>query len=325
MAQLSIISGKGGVGKTTLAAALASRYAAAGQRTVLVSLENSDREHPVFGLPYDYEGAAVPGFDGALELLRIEAMAALREYVRRKLPLGRLYQGVFDSRAFRDFAGAAPAFQELMVLGKLDDLISKAPYDQVVFDAPSTGHLRQLLKVPRATQQAVRFGPLYDIARKIERRLKDKQQTRLLLPCLCEEMPLRESAELSEFTRQQLGIPTLLILNRVERTGLTAPLLEELERLAAADHRLQQTLAQCQIAAVRAAEEVCTEAATLHAGLPALLDAALRVPVVRPAVNSEPLSGDDWAFRYAQSVAKAVAQQLDPVVSHWAPVAGRIR
>ncbi|MEM1433528.1 MAG: ArsA family ATPase [Pseudomonadota bacterium] len=323
MAQLSIVSGKGGVGKTTLAAALASRYAVAGQRTVLVSLENSNRRHPVFGLPFGYEGVAVPGFDGALMLVRIEAMASVREYVRRKLPLGRLYQSAFNSRAFRDFAAAAPGFEELMVLGKLHDLITAAPYDQVIFDAPATGHLRQLLKVPRATQQAVRFGPLFDIARKIERRLTNAQQSRLLLPSLCEEMPLRESAELAEFTVKELGLPTQLLLNRIEHTTLTAALLDELEQLAAVDPQLVPTLLQCRRAEARArsAEALCAAAAMLHPRLPTLLESALRLPVLRPAVEAQQPSGDDWAFRFAQSVTAGLARQLEPLVTGWTPAA----
>lgn len=313
MSQLTIVSGKGGVGKTTIAAALALGIAGRGQRTALVCLENADQQHPVFGMAVGYEPVKVPLVDArpsaSLELIRIEAVPAVREYVRRKLPFGRLYEGVFDSRAFRDFTGATPGFEELMVLGKLYDLITSPRYDRVIFDAPASGHLRQLLSAPAAAQAAVRFGPLFDIAKKIERRLRNVEQCRLLLPALAEEMPLRESAELAAFVADKLGMPVQLVLNRLLPPSFSAQDLEQLASAAQAQPALSELAARCVLAANRyQSQQAALAQAASEPGLGPLLEQALRLPVEYPA---PPASGDErWAFHYSRLIADALSAPL---------------
>lgn len=199
--RLLIVTGKGGVGKSALAAALAERSAARGLRTVLVTFDTRAERHPLLGVPLGYRPQETgQGFS----ISRVDAFQAAAEYARRSLPFGALYETFFKSRTFHDFAAAAPGFEELMCLGKLYNLAVETEFDRVVFDAPATGHLRDLLAVPGATQRAVRVGPLNHNARKIEDLLLDRDRTQVVVATLAEDMPLREALESVALCRDEL-------------------------------------------------------------------------------------------------------------------------
>ena len=120
--QLVIVSGKGGVGKSAIASAIALETATAA-RTALVTLETHELQHPFFGVPLRYEPTFVAD---RLCVLRIDAFMAVREYARRKMPFSALYEGFLAGRMFRDFAEAAPGFEELMCLGKISSRVGSS-------------------------------------------------------------------------------------------------------------------------------------------------------------------------------------------------------
>jgi anion-transporting ArsA/GET3 family ATPase len=207
--RLVIVTGKGGVGKSLLAAALARCSAAAGRRTVLVTLDTRDDRHPIIGVPLRYQPRETAhGF----WVSRVDAYEAAAEYARRSLPFAGLYEAFFKGRTFHDFAAAAPGFEELMSLGKLYQLATESEFQRVVFDAPATGHLRDLLAVPGATQRAVRVGPLNHNARRIEDLLLDPDRTRVLVATLAEELPVTEALETVALCRDmRLGLGPVLV------------------------------------------------------------------------------------------------------------------
>ncbi len=210
--RLIVVSGKGGTGKTVLASAIAA-HCARERRTVLVSFDAQPHHHPVFDVPVGY--TPVQAAD-ALDVMRVDALDAIREYARRKLPFSRLYDAFLSSRLFRDFAEAAPGFEELMCLGKLYDLATDSDYRQVVFDAPATGHFRTLMDVPAATLKAVLVGPLNHNARKIQDLLLDPERTRVVVAALPEEMAVREAVELHAFcTRRRMAVGPVIVNQRV--------------------------------------------------------------------------------------------------------------
>ncbi len=258
--RLIIVTGKGGVGKSLLAAAVARVSAAQGLATVLVTLDTRDERHPILDVPLTYEPRTTPyGFS----VSRVDAFAAAREYASRNLPFGAMYGAFFSSRTFRDFAAAAPGFEELMCLGKLYHLATESAFRRVVFDAPATGHLRSLLGVPGTVQRAVRVGPLNHNARRIEDLLLDPDRTRVLIATLAEEMPVSEAAETLALTRDQMrmGAGTVLVNQRVWRRFAESECrgLEEL--------RADGTLSPAVEAAVTAALDEVASAQSQQAAL----------------------------------------------------------
>ncbi len=217
--RLIVVSGKGGVGKTVIASTIADLLARGagpgqtGEKTVLVSFDAQFDRHPVFDVPLGYEPEEAAS---NLWVMRVDAFAAIREYVRRKVPFSGMYETFLKSRMFRDFAEAAPGFEELMCLGKLYDLATDSAFQRVVFDAPSTGHLKTLIDVPAATLKAVLVGPLNHNARKIQDLLMDPEKTRVVLATLAEELAVQETLELERFCRERrMGVGPVIVNQRV--------------------------------------------------------------------------------------------------------------
>lgn len=213
--RLLFVTGKGGVGKSAIATALATAAARAGRRTLLVVQQQSDVLHPQLGVAARYQPVVV---ETNLDLCSVDGRSALKEYVHRTVPLANLYNWFLDSTALKHFTEAAPGFEELMCLGKLYNLVTDSKYDLVVFDAPSTGHAALMLRVPRTTGAAVRTGPLHHNALKIQLMLENDMQTRIVIVALAEEMAIREALDLANVVRGELAMHLgPMIVNRVTR------------------------------------------------------------------------------------------------------------
>jgi len=211
---LILVSGKGGVGKSALAASIARLSAKAGLRTVLVTLDTRDERHPFLDVPLTYRPHAIAE---RLWVSRVDAFESIVDYAKSRMPMAALYQGFFRTRAFRDFAAAAPGFEELMCLGRLYNLAAESEFDRVVFDAPATGHLRTLLEVPMAVQRAVQVGPVNHVAGRIRDLLLDAGRTHVFIGALAEEMPVREALDLVALCRDELrmSVGPILVNQRV--------------------------------------------------------------------------------------------------------------
>ena len=211
--RLLIVTGKGGVGKSTVAAAFAAEAARRGRRVLLASHTRIEGPHPCFGSTMSYKPVRVTE---NLYLSRIDARDALKEYVHRTLPLGQFYDWFLDSKAVAHFTEATPGFDDLMCLGKLyDHVTGPDAFDLVVLDAPSTGHAALMLRVPAVTCAAVATGPLHHNALKI-RLLLEGSRTEIVLVALPEEMALREAQELSDHITTELDMSVAaLVLNRI--------------------------------------------------------------------------------------------------------------
>jgi anion-transporting ArsA/GET3 family ATPase len=286
--KLVIVTGKGGVGRTLLAAALARLSCDAGLRTVLVTVDAGLDRHPLIDVPLRYQPAHT-GLGFAVS--RVDAFEAAAEYARRSLPFGMMYEAFFRSRAFRDFAAAAPGFEELMCLGKLYDLATGPHFDRVIFDAPATGHLRELLSVPAVTQRAVQVGPLNHSARRIEDLLRDPDRTHVLVATLAEEMPVREALELVAFCGNEMRMSVgPVLVNQVIASPASKQEIRQLRALGA-----QRELSASIRRAVEVAEGLAIQAAAQGDALAPLVAAGIdlvRVPrVVKGRHSAEGLLG----------------------------------
>ncbi len=246
------MTGKGGTGKTTVAAALGLAASRAGKR-VLVAEVGPDEHIPRLLAP----DAAPVGYAGrellpGLWAMRVDPFEALGEYLALQIGMRGVVDRVLRNRAFRQLMTASPGWRELITLGKIwhleqaRDADQRPHWDLIVVDAPATGHAVTFLEAPRVVASAVRTGPLRRHAGWVEQMIEDAQRTLLLPVSLAEELPARETAQLVERLRRDLAIA----VDRVVVNGVTqAPFPPGLGDL---DERLARLPAECDLGALPA-------------------------------------------------------------------------
>ena len=241
---LVYVTGKGGAGKTTVAAALAVAAASSGRRTIVCELSGTRQLMDAFGAP--------AGEDGEMPLsehlwaMSVDPQNALREWLREQ-PGGALAVAVLThSRAFAHFVAAAPGAKQLVTIGKIIDLSQRdripgayEPYDLVVADGPSTGHALAMLAAPHGVAELAPVGPIGRQASELHDFLADTGSTAYVGVTLPEEMSLHEVLALERGVRDTLGHDLeLIVVNGVFP-----------DRFSDADAQQLQALAQREAAA----------------------------------------------------------------------------
>lgn len=255
--RLHVVSGKGGTGKTTVAAALALALAAEGGRTLLIEVEGRQGVAELFGiaaLPYEERKVAsvsraqlgLPGGGGSGEVfaLAIDTEQALLEYLDMFYKLGRAGKAL-QKVGFVDFATTiAPGVRDVLLTGKACEAARrKGPdgrraYDAIVMDAPPTGRITRFLNVNSEVAGLARFGPIHGQAQAVMRVLRSPE-TAVHLVTLLEEMPVQETVDgVSELREAQLPVGGVLV-NMVRPPILDAAAVTAVD----GDHREEVALA----------------------------------------------------------------------------------
>lgn len=237
--RLVVVTGKGGTGKTTVAAALALAAAARGRRVLVVETgrdENMPRLLGHRGGPVGHAGARTPSGPW---VMRIDPYEALAEYLNLQLGVPGLVTRLLKQKGFRGLLDASPGWRELVTLGKVWHLEQardgdRPRFDQLVVDAPATGHGLTFLDVPRVVGSAIRSGPLRRHARWVEELVRDPERTLLLPVALGEELPARETAELVTRLRGQVGVALDRVVVNAMQPAPFPPELPDLDRRLAA-------------------------------------------------------------------------------------------
>ncbi|MCX5559445.1 ArsA-related P-loop ATPase [Streptomyces sp. NBC_00038] len=220
MSRLQVVSGKGGTGKTTVAAALALALATEGKRALLVEVEGRQGIAQLFeteALPYGERKIAVAPGGGEVYALAIDPELALLDYLQMFYKLGSAGRALKKLGAI-DFATTiAPGLRDVLLTGKACEAVRRKDksgrfaYDYVVMDAPPTGRITRFLNVNDEVAGLAKIGPIHNQAQAVMRVLKSKE-TAVHLVTLLEEMPVQETADgIAELRAAKLPVGRIIM------------------------------------------------------------------------------------------------------------------
>lgn len=230
-----VVTGKGGVGKSVVSAALSKALAARGKKVLLVEVDPRENVHQLLAVPPS--GGDVIQVERRLWIQNLKPRQALDQLIRRQLGGGIMARRVLKSETYRQLAEGAPGLKEL---GILDYALHRCeepgkdgwgPFDTVVLDAPATGHGVSMLAAPLLVSEVVQKGPVGDKAKAIASFVRNPRQLGVVVVTLAEEMPVQEALELEDMLTARLGRnANLLVVN-----GLYPPMPDEVAEEAASE------------------------------------------------------------------------------------------
>lgn len=245
--KLHFVTGKGGVGKSTVAAALALDLARRGRRTLVIEMDTAAHVPGLFGAVA--RDGAMMELAPRLWCQAVDGRSALEEYLGMIVPVKRLLAGVFQSRIYQYFVAAAPGLKELMTVGKVwfeatREERGKPAWDAIVVDAPATGHGLQYLQMPQAARDTFGSGLVQREAARVVALLQDPTITAVHVVTLAEEMPVTETLETHARLIGDLAMPVgAIVANRIHSRRFEPPVVAALRAGAAGDGDLLATVA----------------------------------------------------------------------------------
>lgn len=240
--RLVLVTGKGGVGKTTVAMALAVAAADRGLRTILCEVGEQHHLARVFGRPTAADGEERE-FESGLWGTSIDPQRTMREWLHSELHSRALVAVLDKSNVFQYFVAAAPGAKEIVTMAKIWELAQSqrwsklaSSFDFVVVDAPATGHALAMLGSPRTFAAFTSRGPIGKQAAQIQALLEDPQRTGYLAVSQPSEMAVTETLELEPALERRLSrtLGTIVVNGVLPRRFSTAELSEMDGSLAAA-------------------------------------------------------------------------------------------
>jgi anion-transporting ArsA/GET3 family ATPase len=209
--RLLFVTGKGGVGKSTVALALGMAAASRGKRVIVCEVASQEHTSRVFRR--SEVGFHEVEMADSLWTISIDPDRSLREYLVLQSPVKAMGELLSRSRIFTYMAAATPGLKELVTIGKiwelaqLDRRVKKGrEYDLVVVDAPATGHGIGFLQTPRTFAGIARVGPIRNQAEALDSFITDRRRTGAVIVSLPEEMPVNESELLERELSENVGV-----------------------------------------------------------------------------------------------------------------------
>jgi anion-transporting ArsA/GET3 family ATPase len=242
------VTGKGGVGKTTITAALALAAAQRGRRALIVEIEGRDELGRLFdadvSLTYEVTTLHHDSSGGEVAARHLDPEAALREWLGEH-GFGRLLHRLHATGAMEVIATAVPGIKDVLVLGKIKALANQADADLLIVDAPATGHSLSLLSSPMQLAKAARSGPIRRQAEEAAALLADGDRCRVTLVTLPTELAVSEAVEAAYDLEDRAGVQlSAIVLNQfhADHDALKEPLSNS--ELAALDEQLRDGCAR---------------------------------------------------------------------------------
>lgn len=213
--KITFVTGKGGVGKSTVAAALALKFASNNQKTLLVELTSPSYFGGVWNVKSTFEPKQI---SPNLFLSLWTPKDCLREYALHLLKVEALYKLFLENQVSKTLIQVAPGLNEIALLGKATSYPRKVgpplEYDRIVIDAPASGHFMSLIRAPLGLSRAIRFGPMGEQSRSILSYMNNVDYANYMVVTLPEELPLQEGKELADGIRGVVGFNPTVVLNR---------------------------------------------------------------------------------------------------------------
>ena len=225
-----LVTGKGGVGKTTVTAAIARAISATGKRVLAGEVAAVGDSVSPLGLALGVSNAGlspVPVAEG-LDMVLLDSASGHRAFLRDVLPLRMLADAAMSSEAIRRFLSTAPAFPEMGTLYRMLELMrlrgkgQAYAYDTLVIDLPATGHALALAQIPGALLEILPGGPIVDAVKEGLVTLHDPEKTGAIVVTLPEALPVSESLELLDGIVKHGIAARGIVLNRVPTNPFSA-------------------------------------------------------------------------------------------------------
>lgn len=305
--RILVVAGKGGVGKTTITAALARMASDAGLDVLVIDLEGKLGVPAAFGrttpLDYDEVVLAEPGAGrGTVRARRITPDDALLEYLADH-GMKRVSRRLVSSGTLDVVATAIPGIRDILVLGRVKQLERSRAADLLLVDAPATGHAMTFLSSARSLLDAARSGPVRAQAQEVADLLADSSRCQVVLVTLAEEMPVNETVESAFRLEDDLGVGLAPVV--VNACLAAVPGLEVDPEVAAAE--VGRTLPT-------AAAAVLEDASRFHRGRLALQEqqlARLAADLPLPQLRAPLLFGDSLGVAELDRLAASLAQGIE--------------
>jgi anion-transporting ArsA/GET3 family ATPase len=237
--RLILVVGKGGVGRSTVAAAIALECARRGRNTLLYESNANDRLAALLAPGRPAVGSDIASLGDRLSAVNTNPQAAMAEYGLMILRFKSVYEMVFENRVTKAFLRAVPGLDDYAILGKcwyhvIEEKRGRPVWDTVIFDMPASGHAASMLRVPNVIVETVPEGPLTRDARSVLALLRDPARTAAVLVTLAEEMPVNEACELESKLVAMGIVPQRAVANQMypEYFAAGSPIERVVEALA---------------------------------------------------------------------------------------------